>query len=167
MERALDEKQESAEDAAQVTPEMCAGAVMEAVPLVMRYLRDTMHRQRDSHLSVPQFRILAFLARHPGVSMFAVADHLGVARPTASIMVDRLVRQGLVVRTDDPTERRRAVLRLTAGGARQFQEARDATQAWLAGILREQPSFRLRQILQGMQQLASAFTVSGEDNHER
>ncbi len=149
-----------------VTPQTCARAVMEAVPLVMRFLRGEMRRQHGPHLSVPQFRILAFLSRHSGACLFAVADHLGVAQPTASIMVDRLVRQGLVGRTEDPTERRRAALRLTAAGTRQFQRARGATRAWLAGVLQGQSPSRLRQIVEGVNLLAAAFTALEGDQHE-
>src|SRR3974377_815227 len=92
--------------ATEVSPQSCARAVMEAVPFLMRFLRMEMRRQRAPHLSVPQFRVLAFLSRHPGSCLFAVADYLGVARPTASILVDRLVRRGLVTRTVNPAERR-------------------------------------------------------------
>ncbi len=161
----LSRRQAAGHLAADVTPQTCARAVMEAVPLVMRFLRGEMHRQRASHLSVPQFRVLAFLTRNPGACLFAVADHLGVARPTASIMVDRLVRQGLVTRTEDPAERRRVALRLTASGARHFQQAREATRAWLAGVLRGQPPPCLRQIVQGVNLLAAAFTALEGEQH--
>ncbi len=147
--------------AAEVTPEACARAVMEAVPLVMRFLRGQMRRQRGSNLSVPQFRVLAFLHRYPGACLFAVADHLGVARPTASIMVDRLVRQGLVIRAEDPAERRRIALQLTVSGARDFQRAREATRAWLAGVLRGQSPSRLLQIAEGVSLLGETFKALG------
>jgi len=152
--------------ATDVSPQDCARAVMEAVPLVMRYIRMEMHRQRAPHLSVPQFRVLALLNRQPGSCVVAVADHLGVARPTASILVDRLVRRGLVTRTDNPAERRRAALRLTASGTRHFQRAREATHAWLANVLRGQSSQRLQQIAHGVGLLAETLNTCGERNHD-
>ncbi len=150
---------------AEVTPQICARAIMEAVPLVMRFLRSEMHHQRAPQLSVPQFRVLAFLSRYPGTCLFAVADHLGVAQPTASILVDRLVRRGLVARAEDPAERRRAVLRLTAAGARLFQQAREATRAWLVGVLRGQSPLSLQQISEGVSLLAAAFSTLEGDHH--
>ncbi len=149
-----------------VTPQACARAVMEAVPLVMRFLRKEMHRQRDPHLSVPQFRVLAFLNRHPGACLSVVANHLGVARPTASILVDRLVRRNLLTRSNDPAERRRILLRLTPSGARHFRQAQDATRAWLADILRGRSSLCLRQIVDGVSLLNEAFTTLEGDEHE-
>ncbi len=160
------ETRECRSTTAGATPDECARAVMEGVPLVMRFLRSEMRRQRASHLSVPQFRVLAYLSRHPGACLFAVADHLGVARPTASILVDRLVRRGLVARAEDPAERRRITLRLTASGARLFQQAREATRAWLAGILREQSPLTLRQIVQGATLLAGVFKGLGTEVHD-
>ncbi len=150
----------------ETTPEDCARAVMEAVPLVMRSIRSEMRRQRGPQLSVAQFRVLAFLSRHPGACLFAVADHLGVARPTASILVDRLVRRGLVTRARDPEERRRIALRLSAAGARQFQQAREATRAWLVGVLRGQSPLSLQQIAEGVTLLAAAFSTLEGDHHE-
>lgn len=151
---------------ADVTPRTCAQAVMEAVPLVMRFLRMEMHRQRAPRLSIPQFRVLAFLHRHPGSCLFAVADHLGVARPTASILVDRLVRRGLVTRIENPAERRRAALRLTAAGARHYQQAREATHAWLSNVLRGQSSQSLLEIAHGVGVLAEALNACGERDHD-
>ncbi len=148
------------------TPEECARVVMEAVPLVMRSIRSEMRRQRASHLSVPQFRVLAFLSRHPGACLFAVADHLGVTRPTASILVDRLVRRDLVFRGEDPEERRRIALRLTPVGARLFHQAHEATRAWLVGVLRGQPPFRLRQMAQGTSLLATVFKSLGNKGQD-
>lgn len=142
---------------ADVTPQVCARAVMEVVPLVIRFIRGEMRRQRAPNLSVPQFRVLAFLSRNPGACLFDVADHLGVARSTASILVGRLVRRGLVARTEDPAERRRIALRLTASGARHFQQAQESTRAWLANILRGQSPLSLREMTQGMSRLADAF----------
>ncbi len=152
---------------AEVSPQDCARTVMEAVPLVMRFIRSEMHHQRAPHLSIPQFRVLAYLHRHPGACLFAVADHLGVAQPTASILVDRLVRRALVARAEDPAERRRAVLRLTGAGARLFQQAREATRAWLTGVLEGQPPTSLQQIVQGLSLLAAAFsTLEGGRDEE-
>jgi len=151
---------------ADVTPYVCARAVMEAVPLVMRFLRAEMHRHRAPHLSVPQFRVLAYLSRHPGSCVFAVADHLGVARPTASILVDRLVRRALVTRTENPVERRRVALWLTPSGVRHFRQTREATRTWLAGVLREQPASCLQQMIQGISLLAAVFTALEGDQHE-
>lgn len=79
----------------------------------MRVLRHEMRREVGEALSVPQFRVLAFLGRNGGRSLSTVAEFIAVAAASASAMVERLVRRGLVVREGDPKERRRVRLRLT------------------------------------------------------
>lgn len=147
-----------------ITPERCAGELMEAVPLVMRFIRAEMRRRGGPSLSVVQFRALAFLDRHPGAPLSDVADHLGVARPTASTVVDRLVRQGLVVRAEDPRERRRVSLTLSAAGAQLLRQAREATRARVAEVLAGLPAEQLRTVAAAAALLARAFReVAGRD----
>ena len=104
--------------------ERCAREILETVPLVMRVVRSEMWRQGALVVSVPQFRALAYMERHPGVSLAGVAEHLGVTAPTASAIVDRLVRRRLLGRVPDPQERRRVVLSLTPAGGRLFARLR-------------------------------------------
>jgi DNA-binding MarR family transcriptional regulator len=139
------------------TPELCARQVMETVPLVMRFIRMEMRSRRAPSLSVPQFRVLTFLSHKPGAPLSGVAEHLGVARSTASAIVDRLVRRKLVSRTTHPEERRSVVLTLTPAGAQHFQQAREAASARMAKVLAGLPAANLLQLTQGLLLLGSAF----------
>lgn len=125
--------------------EQCAQDIMDTIPAVMHFMRTEMRLHTSSTLSVPQFRVLAYLRRHDGVSFSAVAAHLGVTRATVSAMVDGLVRKGLVDRVVDCTERRRSVLTLTDAGSALFESALAATRRRLAEAL---SSFSPRQIAQ-------------------
>ncbi len=147
-----------------MTPDECSRAVMETIPLVMHSIRTQMRRHRPSVLSVPQLRALAFLHRNPGACLFHVADHLGVTRPTASVIVDRLVRRGLLARAEDPQERRRIVLTLTPRGTRHLEQARSATRSWMAAMLAPLPRTTLRRIAQGVSLLGGAFKEAGGNN---
>ncbi|MGH2504870.1 MAG: MarR family winged helix-turn-helix transcriptional regulator, partial [Ktedonobacterales bacterium] len=64
-----------------------AAALMEVAPLVMREIRTRMRQSRGAGLSVPQFRALGYLRRHPGCSLTEVADHLGLSVPATSRLV--------------------------------------------------------------------------------
>jgi DNA-binding MarR family transcriptional regulator len=144
-------------DTSRSTPDACARTVMEMVPMVMRFIRAGMRRNRASSLSVPQLRALAFLDHNPGSCLFHVADHLGVTTPTASVIVDRLVRRGLLRRSEDPQERRRLVLMLTGRGSRHLEQARRATRAWIADVLAPLPRPALHRMEEGIRLLGSAF----------
>ena len=132
--------------------------------MVMRSIRREMRQSSASLLSVPQFRALAFVERNPRACLFHVADHLGVTRPTASVIVDRLVRRGLLRRTQDPRERRRVVLTITSPGSRLLERARKATRVWMAGILAPLSRGTRARIVQGMSLLGSAFRETNGDN---
>jgi DNA-binding MarR family transcriptional regulator len=139
------------------TPESCACQVMETVPLVMRFIRMEMRSRRAPSLSVPQFRVLTFLSHKPGAPLSSVAEHLGVARSTASAIVDRLVRRKLVSRTTHPEERRSVVLTLTPAGAQHFQQAREAASARMAKVLAGLSTADLLLVAQGLTLLGSAL----------
>ena len=147
--------------------DQCARVVMETVPQVMRAIREEMRRQGAPLLSLPQLRTLAYLDRNPGSCLIFLARHLGVARPTASTIVERLVRRGMVTRADNPEERRRVVLSLTPMGARYMRRARQSTQTWMATALSRLSSARLRRIMQGMSLLGAPFAGAARENgHE-
>lgn len=110
----------------------CARRVIAVVPPLMREIRSEMRRAAPAALTVPQFRILIFARHHPGASISDVAAHLGVTLPTASVAVDRLVRQALLQAPQTPDNRRRRSLDLTPEGARIVADAMNATTAAFA-----------------------------------
>jgi DNA-binding MarR family transcriptional regulator len=146
-----------AQVATAITPDRCAREVMETVPLVMRFIRTEMRSRRAPSLSVPQFRVLTFLSHRPGAPLSSVAEHLGVARSTASATVDRLVRRKLVSRTTHPEERRSVVLTLTLTGAEHLQRAREEASTRMAKVLAGLPAADLLQVTHGLTLLGSAF----------
>ncbi len=62
----------------------------------------------------------------------------GVGQPTASHLVDRLVQNGLVVRTEDPLDRRRTLAELSPEGIELIERLRqvrlEALQRWLVQL---------------------------------
>jgi DNA-binding MarR family transcriptional regulator len=118
---------------------LCARELIETIPAIHRRIGRQMRRSASAPLSVPQLRALRFLQLHPGSSISAIAEHLGVGLPAASALVERLVRAGWVERQADPTERRRMVVRLTNDGIGRLAAAEAAARAWLAGLLTSHP----------------------------
>jgi len=148
--------------------DQCAQAVLETLPQIMRAIHEEMRRNGGPLLSPPQLRTLAYLHRSPGSCLFQVAEHLGVTQPTASVIVERLVRRGLATRIANPQERRRIVLELTPTGIWHLRRARHATQTWLAARLSRLSPGTLRRIKHGMTLLGEPFGAPvGEENHQR
>ena len=97
----------------------------------MHAIRHEMRSGTTPRLTVLQTRALLYIRRHPGTSLGDLAAHLGIGASTCSVLVDRLVRDGLVERAVDPEERRRIRLSPTELGSAVVAEARDQTRGWL------------------------------------
>jgi DNA-binding MarR family transcriptional regulator len=146
------------------TADQCARDVMEVVPVVMRVIRAEMRLRGGQFASVPQLRALGLAHRSPGASLTDVAVHLGVTPATASVLVDRLVRRGLLHRHPHPDERRRISLSLTREGSQHLRAARTATRRRLAETLEALPTSDRAAISAGVSLLRQAFgTPKGVD----
>ncbi len=80
----------------------------------------------DFDLTPPQFALLAFLWKQDGLSQTVLGSMAGMDRTTVSGIIDRLEKQGLVERRDDPQDRRSYLIYLTAQGRAYKQKATGA-----------------------------------------
>ena len=151
--------------AEEITPEQCAAQVMETIPLVMQFLRSEMRSHNTPDLSVPQFRALSFLNRHPGASLSELAEHLGVTRATASAITDRLVQRCLVDRRERPESRRHVVLNTTEAGSEYLQQIRQITRSQIAKMFANLSEAQLRQIVEGLEMLSDAVKGTGSKSN--
>jgi DNA-binding MarR family transcriptional regulator len=84
--------------------------------LLHAFLRESIPVWVDLPLTLPQLRTVFIIAHNKTSSVMQIAQHLGIGEPTASHLVDKLVQAGLVDRSEDPTDRRRAIVRLSPAG---------------------------------------------------
>lgn len=92
----------------------------------------------DLDLSMAQLKTLFVVARAETVSVGQMAETLRVGMPTASHLIERLVQEGLVERTIDNSDRRRALAGLTPQGAqlvaRLRQGSRSQLRSWVDAL---------------------------------
>ena len=100
---------------------------MQLLWAVVHGLEQTSKRMR-SRIGVTglQRLVLRVVGLFPGLSAGDLATILHVHPSTLTGVIQRVVTQGLLVRADDPRDRRRAILRLTKRGGR-VNAARRAT----------------------------------------
>jgi MarR family transcriptional regulator, organic hydroperoxide resistance regulator len=67
-------------------------------------------------LSMGQLKALVTLTARRGMTVSEVAEALGVGKPAASMLVDRLTQHGYASRHEDPDDRRRTVVTPTQAG---------------------------------------------------
>lgn len=149
-------------------PAVVATAVLETVPRLMRWIREANRANTEPGLTVPQLRAMRLLHRSPGVGVSAIAEHQGIGVASASALVDRLVRRGLVDRTQDPAERRRVMLTLTAEGTARLEATTRATRDRLGVMLRTLTAIQRQDIERAMSVLAAALEPRvGDDQGPR
>ena len=139
----------------------CAHELMDTAPRIMQTIRVEMRRGRGSDISIPQFRTLAFIQRNPDSSLSSLAEHLGLTLPSASKLVDGLVKEKLIVRQESKTDRRRLTLGLSSTGLSIVKTARANAQANLAKKLESLSSTELDTVYQAMQSLRPIFVSQG------
>jgi DNA-binding MarR family transcriptional regulator len=95
-------------------------------------------RWRDLDLSLQQLKAMYFLSDENEVSIGRLAELFGVGMPAASVLADRLVKSGYVLRREDPADRRRTLVTLTRTGHRLVAGFREGSQAqmrrWMAAL---------------------------------
>lgn len=128
----------------------CAQALMDTTPQILQAIRVEMRRGRGADISIPQFRTLRFIQRHPDSSLSGLAEHLGLTLPSVSKLVDGLVKQKLISRNESAEDRRKITLLLTETGAAIVDSARADARASLAEKLKHLSDDDLKTISQAM-----------------
>ncbi len=89
---------------------------------------------KEEGLSMPQMGTLFFLRGGPG-TVSAIAEHLDLSLAATSHLIERLVQRELVVRFENPADRRQKCVELSPAGLA-FLDAADArAAAALEGVL--------------------------------
>jgi DNA-binding MarR family transcriptional regulator len=110
----------------------------------------------SSHLTLSQLKILLLLSRHGAVSGGELAGMLGVGLAALSGMIDRLVVQDLVTRTEDAHDRRVRRIGLTKKGAELIGSIFTAGEAKMRALLSRLSAADLALVAQAMLVLVRA-----------
>lgn len=100
-------------------------------------LLDPMRLQvwEEMGINFPQLRILFRVRAHPGIDLRTLAEHMGISASAASQQVDKLVDRKLLLRKDDPGDRRRLSLELSERGHQATGEISRASRSYLESAL--------------------------------
>ena len=103
--------------------------------VVHRVQRTSKRMTAEIGVTGPQRLVLRVVGLSPGMSAGDVAAILHVHPSTLTGVLRRLIAQRLLVRTDDPRDRRRAVLRLTPRGVRANAARRGTVESAITNAL--------------------------------
>jgi DNA-binding MarR family transcriptional regulator len=113
----------------------------------------------ELEMTMAQIKALFTISHGEAVPVNNIAEYLGVGQPTASHLVDKLVRQGFAGRTESPTDRRVKLVRLTPQGEdlvrRLYQGGEEQYRSWVKQLTDQER----KDLLSGLQALARAASV--------
>lgn len=114
-------------------------------------------------LTLPQARVLFILGEEGDFTTGQLAERLAVSPPTMTGIADRLVRQGLIERAADPTDRRVVRLALTEQGRRITAEHSEIGRAYASTIFDEMSHEQLLALTEALE----AFVAASESARRR
>ena len=114
-------------------------------------------------LTVAQMRILYLLGREGEVAVGRIAERLGVAQPSATRTLDRLVRQELVECFRHPADRRVSLHRLAPAGQGLLDQLQQGRRARLEAALRRLDPAVLGQVEESFRLLRDALDEVAAD----
>lgn len=101
------------------------------------FLRFAEEQARQEGITPQQYVLLVVTRGHgsyPVVTIGDIAQALQVRQSSASLLVDRSVKRGLLDRREDPADRRRAIVQLTEEGQRILDVIMDANRRELGSL---------------------------------
>jgi DNA-binding MarR family transcriptional regulator len=112
--------------------EMVTDAIHSWMQAVMQFsMRGFMQFSKENGISIPQLGALMQISKSRCHGVSGLGEGLGVTSAAASQMLERLVQQGYVVRSEDPEDRRSKTIKLTPKGEKTIKEGMDARQSWI------------------------------------
>jgi DNA-binding MarR family transcriptional regulator len=132
-------------------------------PVLLRVGRELRREARAVGISPEQVSLLVAIKYAPGIGVRDLAAHERISAPALTKHVDRLERDGLVVRTPSADDRRRIGLALTEEGRRVLRRVRSRRTAWLATRLRGLDAGELAAVEAAIEPLSRL--LKEEENH--
>lgn len=112
-----------------------ADEVLRFHPVLMRrFLKKQAKEIAQDNISFPQMLILDILNVKQSIRMGELAKYLSVSMAAATGIVDRLVKQGLAIRTSSPTDRRVVNINITDRGKKRMQKCNEIKQKTIIEI---------------------------------
>ena len=137
-------------------PELAREIVEAQREVIRELLGATLGDLLEVDLTMAQMKALAVIERQPNCSVGMMSEQLRVKPPAASLLVDKLVRDGLAYRLRDRTDGRRVIVVTTAKGGGLISRIRQGQRSLLERWVRQLPDQDLVALNRGIRALAGA-----------
>ena len=118
-------------------------------------------------ITMPQFWVLECLSKCEGRLMSEIADFLGVSRPAATGLIDRLITQKLVRRHAIPDDRRTVKISITPRGREIVKSVWDQKRRTLVKVFSQLSARDRAEYIQIFERVVEILSLSTEDKKVR
>jgi DNA-binding MarR family transcriptional regulator len=99
-------------------------------------LGNFMRFAREKNISLTQLSSLIHLSQNEECNISDLGTEFGVSNAAVSQLLEKMVQQGLVHRSEDPQDRRNKVLVLTEDGKKIANEGMNERHKWLSNLIK-------------------------------
>jgi len=137
-------------------------SALDAFRRIVHALRRSERRTETGGLTAAQLFVLQALAQRPAGSLNELAERTLTHQSTVSVVVNRLVRRGLVTKRRASSDARRVELRLSAQGRALVRRSPRVAQSRLIEGLRALPGRESAELARLLARLVVAMGAAGE-----
>jgi len=116
----------------------------------------------ELEMTMAQIKALFTISQGEAIPVSRIAEYLGVGQPTASHLVEKIVRRGFAARSEDPADRRVKLVHLTDKGQdlvqRLYRGGEEPYRQWIGQLSKDE----CIALLNGLQALVRASSSSIE-----
>jgi DNA-binding MarR family transcriptional regulator len=127
-----------------------------------RSMRDFRKFMDETDLSFSQINILMRLLHGGSAGVSEIGGQLGVTNAAASQAVDRMVKDGMIERTEDPIDRRAKKLALTPKGRTLIERGIEIRSQWVEGLTQALTPEQQSMIISALTLLTAAARMTKE-----
>ncbi len=135
----------------------------ELIHVIMRNsMRHLMRFAKQKNISIAQINILFRLCHKGQCGVSDLGEDLNISNAAVSQLLEKLVQQGLVERTEDPVDRRNKRIVITPLGERLVEESLQVQLRWLDSIAKQFTPEEQTQLTQAVQLLLQKISLQVE-----
>lgn len=100
--------------------------------VMTRSMHDWVHYVKNSGISMPQFRLLMQLYyQETSCGISQISDDMSITNAAASQLVDKMVQSGLLMRAEDPNDRRAKQVTISERGREFVKDGIEQRYLWV------------------------------------
>lgn len=142
-------------------PEELEDQILNASRIMVNILAESLLREREEQITVPQFRVLDMIYNHIDKPA-QIAAMLGITPPAVTSLLERLEEKGCLRRTPGREDRRRVELALTPMGERLVRKVNAHRKRYLKAVLERMNAEARRDLERSLREFVSAYIRAKE-----